>query len=360
MLPVRRSSGSGGGRKLARRLEGGRRFGWTGTLLAACLAPPLAGSLAVGCAEPITSQSADPSRALTPVPACVRRMPARRDADRGFMRQLGEREYWSLVFAPGSSSEGALPPDGRTCSGIPLFTEESFEGTEPASGALTIPEDAILHGGGGNRLRIVWLKSHKGPDGSAAGALAMVRALDDMAEVYAVGAYRGDPERTRLQVERMGHGLVVTAVDERCAGEEPTEPCDSLMHVYVPYQGRLTPFAQVPLRRIRFGKGTEPGIPGRVRYELVTAPTFEEGAVRLVEQVSATDESGKKLRRAELERVLVVREGRAEATSESLWDRMVAERLGEGTGPAPAPASGSEGGAAEEPTAALTRDATRP
>lgn len=286
-------------------------------------------AVAPACAEPTRSQSADPSRALTPVPACVRRMPPRRDADRGFMPQLAEKDYWTLVFPEASRSE--VPGDGRTCSGAQLFTAAVFEGTQPAAGgsseAVVIPPDGILFGGGGNRLRVVWLKSHQAEDGTAAGALALVRALDDVAEAYAVGVYRGDAERTRLQVERMGGGLAVTAVDERCAGEKPSEPCESLMHVFLPYRGELVPFAELGLRRVRFGENTEPGIPGRVRYELVTAPTFEDGAIRLVEQVSATHETGKKLRRAEVERVLVARDGRAEATSEPLWDRMVVSRL---------------------------------
>lgn len=307
-----------------------RRYGpWSSLILSGLVL--LGGlGLAPSCAEPTRSQSADPSRALTPVPACVRRMPPRRDADRGFMPQLEERDYWSLVFPGASRSE--VPGDGRSCAGGLLFTDPVFQGTKPIAGgsaeAVVIPPDAILHGGGGNRLRVVWLRSHRADDGTAAGALALVRAVDDVAEAYVVGVYRGDAERTRLQVERMGGNLAVTAVDERCAGEKPSQPCESLMHVFLPYRGELVPFAELGLRRVRFGENTEPGIPGRVRYELVTSPTFEKGAIRLVEQVSATDETGKKLRRAEVERVLLVRDGKAEATSEALWDRMVSSRLG--------------------------------
>src|SRR5690606_21285416 len=300
-----------------------RRYGpWSSLILSGLVL--LGGlGLAPSCAEPTRSQSADPSRALTPVPACVRRMPPRRDADRGFMPQLEERDYWSLVFPGASRSE--VPGDGRSCAGGLLFTDPVFQGTKPIAGgaadalvippgailhggggnrlrvvgrrsqraehrpapaalaparavaggsaeAVVIPPDAILHGGGGNRLRVVWLRSHRADDGTAAGALALVRAVDDVAEAYAVGVYRGDAERTRLQVERMGGNLAVTAVDERCAGEKHSQPCESLMHVFLPYRGELVPFAELGLRRVRFGENTEPGIPGRVRYELVTSP----------------------------------------------------------------------------------------
>ncbi len=243
------------------------------------------------------------------------------------MRQMSESDYWALVFP--SSKSGTLAKQASTCSGGYPFSDPLLATLTPVGGfPIQIKQDAILYGGGGNRLRVAWLKTHEGKDGTAGGALALVRALEDYAEVYGVGVFRGDAERTRLGLERMGHGLVVTATDDRCSGVADREACDSVMHVYLPFRGQLVPIATVGLQRVRFTEGKEPGVSGKVRYELVTTPTFEEGQLRLMEQVSASDESGRKLRRAEVERLLKVRDGKVEESVESLWKRIMGEQEG--------------------------------
>ncbi len=242
------------------------------------------------------------------------------------MRQLAEEDYWALVFP--ASKTGTLPQQALACSGSQPFADPALEQLSPIGGwPVKVPENGILYGGGGNRLRVAWLKTHEGKDGTAGGALALVRSLEDHAEVYGVGVYTGDAERTRLGLERMGHGLAVTATDDRCAGQAATQSCDTVMHVFLPFEGQLVPLTEVGLQRVRFAEGTEPGVRSKVRYELVTAPTFEEGKVRLMEQVSATDESGHKLRRAEIERVLTVSNGKVTESTESLWSRVVESRL---------------------------------
>jgi hypothetical protein len=282
-----------------------------------------------GCAEPSVSYSGDPSRTVSPVPACVVRLSKRSEQDKRYVRQLGERDYWNLVFP--TSKGGTIPQQAMTCSGGQPFADPALVDLAPIGGwPVKVPENGILYGGGGNRLRVAWLKTHQGEDGTAGGALALVRSLESYAEVYGVGVYAGDAERTRLGLERMGHGVAVTATDDRCAGQAATQSCDTVMHVYLPFEGYLMPLTQVGMQRVRFAEGTEPGVKGKVRYELVTAPTFEEGKVKLMEQVTASDETGRKLRRAEIERVLTVTNGKVKATSESLWDRMVEARLNGG------------------------------
>jgi hypothetical protein len=254
------------------------------------------------------------------------RLPPRREQEKRFVRQLAEEDYWALVFP--AAKTGSLPQHAMTCSGSQPFADPALEQLSPLGGwPVKVPENGILYGGGGNRLRVAWLKTHAGKDGTAGGALALVRSLEDHAEVYGVGVYAGDAERSRLGLERMGHGLAVTATDDRCSGQAATQACDTVMHVFLPFEGQLLPLAQLGLQRVRFTEGTEPGVRGKVRYELVTAPTFEEGKVRLMEQVSATDAAGHKLRRAEIERVLTFSDGKVQESTESLWSRVVESRL---------------------------------
>ncbi len=261
------------------------------------------------------------------------------------MRQLSEDEYWKLVFP--SSTSGSLAKQAPTCAGSRPFEDPLLENLTPVGGfPIQVKNDAIMYGGGGNRLKVAWLKTHEGENGTAGGALALVRALEDYAEVYGVGVFRGDAERTRLGLERMGHGLAVTATDDRCSGVAAKQACDSVMHVFLPFRGELLPIAEVGLQRVRFTEGTEPGVSGKVRYELVTTPTFEEGRMRLMEQVSASDETGRKLRRAEVERLLTIQDGKVKESTESLWSRMIGDKGGDSE-PAKTPAADK----AEKPAA---------
>lgn len=291
---------------------------------------------ASSCAEPLQSVTADPSRSTSPPPSCVTRLASTPDSERGFMRQLTEPEIFGAVF-PRFDSEGKVLPEGAVaCNGLPVFDDPAFAGTGPRGGyPVRLGDDSVTYGRGANRMRVVWLKTHQAEDGVLAGPLAIVRTVENLAEVYAVGAYRGHPESSRFGVERMGTEFVVTAVDEGCHGRPQGAPCDSLLTVYVPWQGKLERLVSAPLERVRYYSGGEPGAIGVVEYTLVATPTYEDRVIRLLEQVTATDSAGRELRRAERARLVFVDGQTAQPSTESLWDSLVPAAQEETEGAAP-------------------------
>jgi hypothetical protein len=282
------------------------------------LAAALSTGLVLGCAEPAISVNADPARRAAPLAACVTRLPARKQS--GFVRQLSDEQYWKLVFPDYDPATSTLPEDALACTGTRLWDHAVFEKAKPVRSPHRTESGDIVFGGGANRIKVLWLKTHELSNGEFAGPLAIVRNLEDYAEVYAIGVYRGHGTKTRFGLERMGSQLLVTALDDRCAGRQPDEPCDTTLVVYLPWRGTLEEFASIPLERVRFTANTEPGVHGQVEYALVTSPSYEAGGIRLFEQITATDGEGRALRKAERARSLSWRSGRVVASDDSLWD----------------------------------------
>jgi hypothetical protein len=282
------------------------------------LAAALSLGLLIGCAEPATSINADPARRAAPLAACVMRLPARKQS--GFMRQLSDEQYWKLVFPDYDASTSTLPEDAVACTGATVWDHAVFEKATLVRSPLRTESGDILFGGGANRIKVLWLKTHELSNGEFAGPLAIVRNREDYAEAYAIGVYRGHGKKTRFGLERMGSQLLVTALDDRCAGRRPDEPCDTTLVVYLPWRGTLEEFASIPLERVRFTANLEPGVQGQVEYALVTSPSYEPGGIRLFEQITATDGEGRAVRKAEKARSLSWRSGRVIASDDSLWD----------------------------------------
>lgn len=282
------------------------------------------GLLLSGCPEPTVSKSPDPSRAMGPVPSCVRNLP-RSKTETGYVAQLPEKELWGLVVPAFQEGAVAPRPDTLGCNAEPIFDAEAFQGAEFDPSA--IEEGRITYGGGANRLKVAWLRTHKAEGGLEAGPLVLIRTLEGHSEVYGIGAFRGEPEKSRFSLERLGGEIVVTAVSDGCAGVKPTETCDTELTVFRPNAGRLDPMAEIGLQRVRFAKGLEPGVSGQLRFQLVSSPAFEKDGIHVVEEVSVTDETGRNLRRAELEREFLLEGAEVSSTRESLWDRLYVSRV---------------------------------
>jgi hypothetical protein len=274
----------------------------------------------VACAEPAQSVSSDPSRRAAPLPACVQRLPPQKNA--AVMRQLTDEQYWKLVFPAYDERQGILPESPLTCIGQSPFKLGAFQGSEPTSSPLRPQTGDLVFGGGANRIKVVWLKTHVRPDGDAVGVLALVRTVGDYAEMYAVGAYRGNAKQSRFGLERMGSELLVTALDDRCTGRGANEPCDTTLVAYLPWAGELKELAKIPLQRVRYATGSEPGASGKLEYTLVTSPSFKPDGIELLEQVAAKDADGHELRKAEHQRTLAWSNDRMSANEDSLWDRV--------------------------------------
>lgn len=298
-----------------------------------------------GCPSPQESKSADPTRGLAPVPACVRSLP--RAGNSGFSAQLPEDDYWGLVV-PAWKDKMDGGSDVLACSGVPVFAAEDAEKFHLAPAARM--EGRITYGGGANRLKVVWLRSHEAEDGLVAGPLALVRVVDNYAEVYGVTSYKGNPDQVRFDLERLGGEVVVTAIEDACAGAEGA--CDTVLRVFRPTAGRLDELAEIGLKRVRKTRGLEPGISGELEAKLVTSPEYKKDGIHVIEAFTLTDEVGRSVHRAQLERVYLLKGADVVESNTSLWIRMYQSRV-ESAAQAPEaaektnPPSESDAGAAD-------------
>jgi hypothetical protein len=279
---------------------------------------------ALGCGSAAQQpHTEDAARRLAPVPACVMRLPARR-VKTGVTRGMSEPGYWKLVFPSFDTEKVALPENAIPCTGRNVLADPAFTGGEwVRKYPLAVEEGEITLGSGGDRIKVLWLRTHRFADGTEAGPLAMVRAKEDSAEVYAVGVYRGLTKRPYFQLERIGPEVVTTVSDEGCTGNMKVEPCRNQVSVYLPRKGelvRLTSFASERRDYVQGGEG--PGAPGRIEYHLTSSPRYVPEGIKLFEQVTARDEAGRELRRAEVERVFTLRDVLLVPNEGSLWPQI--------------------------------------
>jgi hypothetical protein len=238
------------------------------------------------------------------------------------MRNLREDEYWKLVFPSFDGQARRLGLDAAACTGARLFHDPVFAGGTTRGSPLEVQEGDAVYGNAGERVRIVWLRTHRWPDGSQAGALALVRAKEDVAEVYAVGAYRATTQNTTLQAERLGTEVLVSATDDGCQGQPREAACETGVSLFLPRFGRLAGLTTFETTRRAYATGSEPGVQGRVAYELTASPKYNVDGITLFEQVKATDSAGRVVRRTELERTFVLHDGVLEKGADSLWSRV--------------------------------------
>ena len=261
---------------------------------------------------------------MEPIPACLMALPARSpNANTAFVRNLSELQYWKLVFPSFNDQTNQLPKDAMACTSRPVFDDPLFQGGDSAKGwPRPVEEGDILFGSGGDRLKILWMRTHQYPDGTEAGPLALVRTQQDYAEMYAVGAYKGMTKKPYFQLERMGTEAVVTAEDDTCVGQDLVSPCDNSLTVYIPRGGQLVALTTLTLEQRAYSLGGEPGAYGRVEYKLTTSPTFAQGGIKVLEQVVATDEAGRELRKAEQHRYFELQDSQLVVSAPPLWPKV--------------------------------------
>ena len=249
-------------------------------------------------------------------------LPPRR-GNKAFVRNLSEEQYWKLAFPAYDDKNNQLPENAMPCTGKGVFDDPLFAGGASDRGwPRPIQEGDILFGSGGDRLKILWFRTHKFPDGTEAGPLALVRTQEDYAELYAIGAYKGSTPKPYFTLERMGPEALVAAEDDTCVGKDVATPCENTETVFLPRMGQLVSLTTLTLEQRAYSLGGEPGSYGRVQYKLVTSPTFSEGAIKVLEQVVATDESGRELRKAEQHRVLELHDTELVQSAPPLWPKV--------------------------------------
>lgn len=264
------------------------------------------------------------ARTLAPVPACIIPLVERKGAGNGTVRSLREEQYWQVVFPSFDTKERRLPEKPTTCTGRTIFDDPLFQGaTRIHAPSEAVGEDEILLGSGGDRLRVVWLRTHSLPDGRAVGPIALVRAKENVAEVYAVGAYRSATPRPFFVLERMGPEVLVTATDEGCTGKKFGSDCENNVAVFVPRKGVLFRLGDFATEKRAFFAGAERGTFGeKIEYRLTSSVAYDKTGLKVFEQIVARDIEGRELRRAELERVFAFSEIALTSTEAPLWPRI--------------------------------------
>lgn len=262
---------------------------------------------------------------MAPLAACLTRLPPRKTTG-GAMRAIPEEQYWKFIFPSFDEGKSQLPNGALACTGDRILNDSALKDGEPVRGGwpLKIEGGDIAFGGGGDRLRLVWLRSHKFADGTMGGAIAMTRVVDEFAEVYAIGVYRGKPDKTRLGIERIGSELIAYALDEGCIGRPANTPCETKQTLFVGRRGTLKRVAELSLERVEYRDNTEPGTLGKMEYHLTTTPKYLPSGLKVLEQIRVNDEKGRPMRKAELERLFTLAGDQPMIESDlPLWPRVI-------------------------------------
>ena len=289
------------------------------------------------------------TRLLAPVPACVMRLPARR-VKNGLARNMSETGYWRLVFPTFDTEKLALPEDAVPCTGRNVLADPALKGGEWIRRyPVSVEEGEIRLGGGGDRIKALWMRTHRFPDGTEAGPLALVRPKEDSAEVYAVGIYRGITKQPLFALERIGPEVVITVQDEGCTGNTKVEPCRSLTSIFLPRRGELVRLTAFTADRRDYVDVGEPGSYGRIEYRLTSSVRYEKSGLKLFELMTAKDDGGRELRHAEIERIFTLRDVELVPNEDSLWPHIYPKGAkgdpnSNGTDDPAKPGAGSAGG----------------
>jgi hypothetical protein len=281
--------------------------------------------LAVACSGAAKQPSMEvEARSLAPVPACIVPLAVRKGAGNGTMRILKEEQYWQVVFPSFDTKAMTLPDKPITCTGRSVFDDPLFQNAQRIHApSEPVTDSDLLFGSGGDRLRVVWFRTHTLPDGRSVGPIALLRAKENVAEVYAVGAYRTATPRPFFVLERMGPEVLVTATDEGCTNKAFGFDCENDVSVFVPRKGVLVRLGDFATEKRAFFAGAERGTFGeKIEYRLTSSMSYVPTGLKVFEQIIARDSEGRELRRAELEREFAFREVELTSTEAPLWPRI--------------------------------------
>jgi hypothetical protein len=276
-------------------------------------------------------------------------LPARRPEAAGAARKLREEQVVKLVFPQFAEDTRTLPQGPISCNGSAVFEDPALAGGQPIRGAwpLVEQEGDVVFGSGGDRIKIAWFKLLRFADGTVGGPLAIVRANDRFAEVFAVGAYRARADLARLATQRYGGEVLVTASEDGCTGRKARQACESRMTVFLPRAGALRRAADLSVERVAYAPAGDRGPAGLLEYRLTASTAFKPEGIRVDEQIRVTDDDGREVRKAEVNRLFALDDAKGTfgSVDPPLWDLVVGARA---SAPPPATAP-KEPRSAKEP-----------
>jgi len=288
-------------------------------------------AIAPGCSDPELYTPEVPTRKIIPIPVCTEQLaPPRRKAGGKALVRTVDPEAWLEIIVPGYEIEKGMNPTDVDCTGQFVFANETLRHGMARQGwprMIDVEEIDTRAGPGG--LKVLRLRALEFENGDQGGPIALVRGIDDRAEVYGVGSYKG-PKDAKLSPVRMGNETLVVAKEERCP--DPTN-CRRIGKFFLLRRGRLLDAATVDLERVqRRPSTTEKGL--YTEYHLRTDVSYQPDGIHLLEQVKVRiipyEEQGDRdsdrlLRTVEFARLLQVQRDTLFSTNESLWERVVGQ-----------------------------------
>jgi hypothetical protein len=290
----------------------------------------LCGALA-GCPSPDPQPHAEiPQRYQIPIPVCSTPLsPVQRQAGgRAVVRNL-DPEQWMTVMSPGFSPQIGLGATDTDCTGHYMFANESLRGGISTKGwPQHFDPDELEVRAGPEGMKVLWLRVLKFENGDVGGPVALVRAVDDHAEVYGLGSFRGPP-KSKVSPVRVGNETLAVAESTICPD---LDDCRKRADFYLARRGRLIDSAQVDLERVQVvPSATERGL--YARYTLKTDVTYKPNGIQLLEQVQVKivhsdlgdRDSDRLLRKVEFSRFLRVERDTLFSSNDPLWERVVGQ-----------------------------------
>lgn len=239
-------------------------------------------------------------------------------------------EQWLEIMVPGYDLGKGIDGKAVDCTGHYVFANETLRFGVPKDGFPQVidPDDMDVRGGQGG-IRALRLRVLHFENGDVGGPIALAAAIDDRAEIYGVGSYRG-PADAKLTPVRMGNDTLLVAESKRCPDDFN---CRKVADFYLARRGRLLNAASVDIERvIRVPSVTERGL--YAEYRLTTDVSYSSEGVKLHEQVRVriipyggqeARDSDRVLRTVEFARLLKVDRDTLLSTNESLWERVVGQ-----------------------------------
>jgi hypothetical protein len=301
-------------------------------LSTATLVGTVAATALTGCVNnerPVLEASA---RQTTPVSVCTEGIapPKRTRGDSGSVVRDLDPEQWLEIMMPSFDPDEGLKPTATDCTGNYAFANETLRyGISRVGWPRLVDPDELDIRSGPRGVKAVRLRVLSFENGDQGGPIALVRAVDDRAEVFGIGSYRG-PVDAKLTPVRMGDEFLLVAEARRCPD---TYNCRKTADFYLARRGRLINAATVDIERVqRVPSVSERGL--YAEYRMNTDVSYERDGIRLLEQVKvriipyegeAARDSNRTLRKVEFARMLRVDRDTLFSTNESLWERVVGQ-----------------------------------
>ncbi len=305
-----------------------REMGW----FAAACAATVATSALTGCVNTERPIYEAPARQTTPVSVCTEGItpPKRKRGDAKAMVRDLDPEQWLEIMLPAYEPGDGLQPTMTDCTGNYVFANETLRhGVSEMGWPRLVDPDELDTRSGPRGVKAIRLRVLKFENGDEGGPIALVRAVDDTAEVFGVGTYRG-PTDAKLTPVRMGDEYLLVAEARRCPD---TFNCRKTADFYLVRRGRLINAATVDVERVQ----RVPSVSAKglyAEYRLNTDITYTRDGIQLLEQVKVrtipyeneTERDGnRELRKVEFARMLRVDRDTLFSTNESLWERVVGQ-----------------------------------